>query len=98
MNSKAPIRGGRSTMEPASGRGSVGPTRRAGVPGSWRGRQAEGVCWLVKAQSITAPPMISDTGSSKGFIDAAALTRQANALGKTAYGAYLRDLAAGKHA
>jgi glucose-1-phosphate thymidylyltransferase len=33
-----------------------------------------------------------------GFIDAAALTRQANALGKTAYGAYLRDLAAGKHA
>ena len=31
-----------------------------------------------------------------GFIDAAALTRQANALGKTAYGAYLRDLAAGR--
>ena len=31
-----------------------------------------------------------------GFIDAAALTRQATALGKTAYGAYLRDLAAGK--
>ena len=31
-----------------------------------------------------------------GFIDAAALTRQAAALGKTAYGAYLRDLAAGK--
>jgi glucose-1-phosphate thymidylyltransferase len=33
-----------------------------------------------------------------GFIDAAALRRQADALGKTAYGAYLRDLAAGKHA
>ncbi|NMJ44495.1 glucose-1-phosphate thymidylyltransferase RfbA, partial [Roseomonas sp. JC162] len=32
-----------------------------------------------------------------GFIDADALTRQAHALGKTAYGAYLRDLAAGKH-
>ena len=31
-----------------------------------------------------------------GFIDAAALTRQAAALGKTAYGAYLRDLAAGR--
>jgi glucose-1-phosphate thymidylyltransferase len=31
-----------------------------------------------------------------GFIDAAALTRQAAALGKTAYGVYLRDLAAGK--
>jgi glucose-1-phosphate thymidylyltransferase len=33
-----------------------------------------------------------------GFIDAAALRRQAAALGKTAYGAYLRDLADGKHA
>jgi glucose-1-phosphate thymidylyltransferase len=31
-----------------------------------------------------------------GFIDAAALTRQADALGKTAYGTYLRDLAAGR--
>jgi glucose-1-phosphate thymidylyltransferase len=33
-----------------------------------------------------------------GFIDAAALLAQANALGKTAYGAYLRDLAQGRHA
>jgi hypothetical protein len=33
-----------------------------------------------------------------GYIDAAALLRQANALGKTAYGAYLRELAEGRHA
>jgi glucose-1-phosphate thymidylyltransferase len=33
-----------------------------------------------------------------GFIDAAGLEARADALGKTAYGAYLRDLAAGKHA
>ncbi len=33
-----------------------------------------------------------------GFIDAADLKARANALGKTAYGAYLRDLATGKHA
>jgi glucose-1-phosphate thymidylyltransferase len=33
-----------------------------------------------------------------GFIDAAALRRQADALGKTAYGAYLRELAEGRHA
>lgn len=31
-----------------------------------------------------------------GFIDAATLRQRADALGKTAYGAYLRDLAAGK--
>ncbi len=33
-----------------------------------------------------------------GFIDAAGLRARADALGKTAYGAYLRDLAAGRHA
>ena len=33
-----------------------------------------------------------------GFIDAAALRVQADRLGKTAYGGYLRDLAEGKHA
>ncbi len=33
-----------------------------------------------------------------GFIDAAALRAQADRLGKTAYGGYLRDLAEGKHA
>ncbi|WP_198370726.1 glucose-1-phosphate thymidylyltransferase RfbA [Roseomonas rosulenta] len=33
-----------------------------------------------------------------GFIDAAALLARADALGKTAYGAYLRDLARGRHA
>jgi glucose-1-phosphate thymidylyltransferase len=33
-----------------------------------------------------------------GFIDAQALTARADALGKTAYGAYLRDLAQGRHA
>ena len=33
-----------------------------------------------------------------GFIDADALRRQAAALGKTAYGVYLRDLADGRHA
>jgi glucose-1-phosphate thymidylyltransferase len=33
-----------------------------------------------------------------GFIDAEALRRRAEALGKTAYGAYLRELAEGKHA
>jgi glucose-1-phosphate thymidylyltransferase len=33
-----------------------------------------------------------------GFIDAAALLKQAAALGKTAYGTYLRDLAEGRHA
>ena len=33
-----------------------------------------------------------------GFIDAAALLARAEALGKTAYGAYLRDLAQGRHA
>ncbi len=32
-----------------------------------------------------------------GFIDAAALRAQADRLGKTAYGGYLRDLAEGKH-
>jgi glucose-1-phosphate thymidylyltransferase len=32
-----------------------------------------------------------------GFIDAAALRARADALGKTAYGAYLRDLASGRH-
>jgi glucose-1-phosphate thymidylyltransferase len=31
-----------------------------------------------------------------GFIDAAALRAQADRLGKTAYGGYLRDLAEGK--
>ncbi len=33
-----------------------------------------------------------------GFIDAAGLRARADALGKTAYGAYLRDLAMGRHA
>jgi glucose-1-phosphate thymidylyltransferase len=33
-----------------------------------------------------------------GFIDAAGLRARAQALGKTAYGAYLRDLAEGRHA
>ncbi len=33
-----------------------------------------------------------------GFIDAAGLKARADALGKTAYGAYLRDLAEGRHA
>jgi glucose-1-phosphate thymidylyltransferase len=33
-----------------------------------------------------------------GFIDAHGLRARADALGKTAYGAYLRDLAAGRHA
>ncbi len=33
-----------------------------------------------------------------GFIDARGLRARADALGKTAYGAYLRDLAAGRHA
>jgi glucose-1-phosphate thymidylyltransferase len=33
-----------------------------------------------------------------GFIDAQALRARADALGKTAYGVYLRDLAAGRHA
>jgi glucose-1-phosphate thymidylyltransferase len=33
-----------------------------------------------------------------GFIDAAGLRARADALGKTAYGAYLRDVAAGRHA
>jgi glucose-1-phosphate thymidylyltransferase len=33
-----------------------------------------------------------------GFIDAEGLRARAAALGKTAYGAYLRDLAEGRHA
>jgi glucose-1-phosphate thymidylyltransferase len=68
----------------------------AGTPGSLL--QAALFVQTVQERQGLQVGCPEEIGFRMGFIDAAALLAQAKALGKTAYGAYLRDLAEGRHA
>jgi len=66
----------------------------AGTPGSLL--QAALFVQTVQERQGLQVGCPEEIGFRMGFIDAAALRAQADRLGKTAYGAYLRDLAEGK--
>jgi glucose-1-phosphate thymidylyltransferase len=67
----------------------------AGTPGSLL--QAALFVQTVQERQGLQVGCPEEIGYRMGFIDAAALRRQAAALGKTAYGRYLLDIAEGRH-
>jgi glucose-1-phosphate thymidylyltransferase len=68
----------------------------AGTPGSLL--QAALFVQTVQERQGLQVGCPEEIGFRQGFVDAAALRARAAALGKTAYGRYLRDLADGRHA